>query len=257
MKAVTGMTDPEEQLGLGIDPLTRARYQGVSFLGFSGALSLLAAGVLTPSLAAPLAIYGYATLAVNIASTVAADPIDKWLQKQLLEQNDMGEDRWARRQAGRLIAAYCTGVPLEYVMDNQIGLTVVKPYSRQSGNCDIEELRASVDADGYMAKGLSKRDVDRQSIVQMTGLVAEYKKYGKATMGNTFFSELDSQLDLSDTLLDRRNKQIQARYGVVAGYQLLERHEEAFELVSEGLKCGKTVQELISILEMPKAAAAE
>ena len=41
MKAVTGMSKPEEDLGLAVDDFTRFRYQGVSFLGLSGGPSLV------------------------------------------------------------------------------------------------------------------------------------------------------------------------------------------------------------------------
>jgi hypothetical protein len=48
------------------------------------------------------------------------------------------------------------------------------------------------------------------AVRQMFGLVAELRRYGKATFGYRFFRELDYQLDLSQTLINRRDKQVQA-----------------------------------------------
>jgi len=64
-----------------------------------------------------------------------------------------------------------------------------------------------------------------------------------------FFRELDDQLDLSQTMIGRGEKQVQARFGVTMAYQLLDRHPYAFEQVVEGLKEGKTAAEAIAIFE--------
>ena len=55
----------------------------------------------------------------------------------------------------------------------------------------------------FLQLGLTKAEIDRQSIVQMFGLVAEQRRHGKATLGFRFFRELDDQLDLSQTLISR------------------------------------------------------
>lgn len=96
---------------------------------------------------------------------------------------------------------------------------------------------------------ISKSEIDRQSIIQMCGLVAEYRRYGKATVGFRFFRELDDQLDLSQTYIGRAAKQIQARFGITMAYQLLDQHPFAFEQVVEALKAGKTPVECIAIFE--------
>jgi hypothetical protein len=101
----------------------------------------------------------------------------------------------------------------------------------------------------FLQLGLTKAEIDRQSIVQMFGLVAEQRRHGKATLGFRFFRELDDQLDLSQTLISRRDKQIQARFGVTMSYQLLDRHAYGFEAVVQALKDNKTPAEALAYFE--------
>ena len=92
MKAVTGMANPEKDLGLAVDAFTRFRFQGVGFLGISGTLALLVAGVPGPwrSIGVTdemLAGYGYLTLFVNIGFSVFASQLEKWNMKRIVEAN--------------------------------------------------------------------------------------------------------------------------------------------------------------------------
>jgi len=216
MKAVTGMVNPEKDLGLAVDAFTRFRYQGVSLLGLSGAVALLVAGFpgpwwdvgLTPD---RIAWYGYATLMINVVFTIFAPQLEKINMQRLLNEEGDGNDRWMRRQAGRFVAAYLCGVPVESLsVDDSSGKSEILIFSKKSGNIDIESLRkaAAASVDSFLDLGLTKTEVDRQSIIQMFGLVAEYRRYGKATVGFRFFRELDDQLDLSQTLIGRREKQV-------------------------------------------------
>jgi len=261
MKAVTGMEDPEKDLGLAVDGFTRFRYQGVSFIGLSGTAAILVAGFpgpwadigLTPEI---LLNYGVATLFFNFVFALLSPQLAKMNMKRLLNAEGDGDDRWMRRQAGRFVAAYLCGVPVESVTkEDSSGLTEILIFSKKSGNIDIETLKVefakktSASLDSFMDLGLTKAEVDRQSIIQMFGLVAEYRRYGKATVGYRFFRELDDQLDLSQTMIGRGEKQVQARFGVTMAYQLLDRHPYAFEQVVEALKEGKTAAEAIAIFE--------
>lgn len=257
MKAVTGMVAPEKDLGLAVDGFTRFRYQGVSFLGITGAFSLLVAGFpgpwsqigITPDM---LASYGYGTFLVNLIFTSFAPQFEKINMERLLKAEGDMEDRWLRKQAGRLIGAYLCGVPVESVTyDPSTGLPEILIFSKKTGNIDIESLRqaAAGSVDGFLQLGLTKQEVDRQSVIQMMGLVAEYRRYGKATIGYRFFRELDDQLDLSQSLISRRDKQVQARFGVTSAFQLLDRHAYAFEQVVEALKAAKTPAESLALFE--------
>jgi len=257
MKAVTGMVNPEKDLGLAVDAFTRFRYQGVSLLGLSGAVALLVAGFpgpwwdvgLTPD---RIAWYGYATLMINVVFTIFAPQLEKINMQRLLNEEGDGNDRWMRRQAGRFVAAYLCGVPVESLsVDDSSGKSEILIFSKKSGNIDIESLRkaAAASVDSFLDLGLTKTEVDRQSIIQMFGLVAEYRRYGKATVGFRFFRELDDQLDLSQTLIGRREKQVQARFGVTMAYQLLDRHPFAFEKVVEAFTEGKSAAEAVAIFE--------
>jgi hypothetical protein len=103
MKAVTGMASPERDLGLEVDSFTRFRYQGISFLGLTGGLALLVAGVpgpwwnigLTPDV---LANYGGFTLLVNLCFTLFAPQLEKFNMARLLTAEGDAEDRWWRKQ---------------------------------------------------------------------------------------------------------------------------------------------------------------
>jgi len=144
-------------------------------------------------------------------------------------------------------------MPVESVtLLDDTGLPEILIFSKPTGNVDLEELRRALPqaaAEGFLSIGLSKAEIDKQSIIQMFGLVAEYRRYGAATVGYRFFRELDDQLDLSQTLISRDDKQIQARYGVTAAYQLLNTHAYAFDQVVEALKAGKTPAESIAVFE--------
>ena len=108
MKAVTGMSNPELDLGLAVDDLTRFRYQGLSFLGLSGGFALLVAGVpgpwwnigLTPD---KIVMYGYVTLVLNVGFSLLGPQLDKWNTDRLMNAAGDADDRWLRRQAGRFV----------------------------------------------------------------------------------------------------------------------------------------------------------
>jgi len=118
MKAVTGMVNPEKELGLAVDAFTRFRYQGVSFLGISGALALVVAGFCPPPLEEYLVKYGYATLAVNLVFTAFAAQLEKFNMQRLLRAENDWQDRWLRRQAGLFLFVY------EVMCIRQAGLTL-------------------------------------------------------------------------------------------------------------------------------------
>ena len=261
MKAVTGMVNPEEDLGLAVDGFTRFRYQGVSALGLTGILALLLSGLpgpwvgigLTPD---RLESYGYLSLIINGMFSAFAPQLERLNMQRLLAAQGDAEDRWARKQAGRFVAAYVCGLPIESVeaVDVGSGLTETLIFSRQTGNIDVEQLRQALQqqqqtGEGFLQLGLSKSEIDRQSIVQMCGLVAEYRKYGKASVGFRFFRELDDQLDLSQEYMSRQAKQVQARFGITVAYQILDRHAYAFEQVVAAFKAGKTPAEAVAIFE--------
>jgi hypothetical protein len=118
MKAVTGMVNPEKELGLAVDAFTRFRYQGVSFLGISGALALVVAGFCPPPLEEYLVKYGYGTLAVNLVFTAFAAQLEKFNMQRLLRAENDWQDRWLRRQAGLFLFVY------EVMCITQAGLTL-------------------------------------------------------------------------------------------------------------------------------------
>lgn len=249
MKAVTGMENAETDLGLNVDIITRLRYQGVGFLGLSGTVALVMAAFFPGPIRSDLVLYGYSTLAINIVASIFAAPIDRFLQKIQLDRTDRSGERWLRRQAGRFVAAYLCGIPLEKVEKNTMGNMDVEVFSRKSGNLDFNEMRKSITPEGFLALGLSEKECQLQAIVQMTGLVAEYKAFGQATFGYRFFRDLDRQLDLCQRLIDRQEKQIIARFGVTSAYNLLESHGDAVERVVAGLKEEMSVTELIAEIE--------
>ena len=118
MKAVTGMMNPEKELGLAVDAFTRFRYQGVSFLGISGALALVVAGFCPPPLEEYLVKYGYGTLAVNLVFTAFAAQLEKFNMQRLLRAENDWQDRWIRRQAGLSLFVY------EVMCGRQAGLSL-------------------------------------------------------------------------------------------------------------------------------------
>ncbi|KAJ1482948.1 hypothetical protein T484DRAFT_2021687 [Baffinella frigidus] len=59
MKEMTGMEDPEQDLGLNVNPWTRFRYQGVGVLGISGGAALIAANFLPAQFQDAAVLYGY------------------------------------------------------------------------------------------------------------------------------------------------------------------------------------------------------
>eukprot|EP00960_Hanusia_phi_P063007 765331-Hanusia_phi.AAC.2 len=253
MLSVTGMSDPDKQMGISVDSFSKFRYQGVGVLAITGAFSLILAGFPGPWLyLIPqdlLAAYGYITLLINVFVTVFGRQLDGLNERRILDSTSNSGDRWIRREAGRFIAAYICGLPVESILPNRNGFSIVKVFSKRSGNYDLESLRASVKSDGFIPEGLTKQEMDRQSVVQMFGPVAEYMKYGQATFGYRYFRDLDLELDLAQSILDRRARQIQARYGITMSFQLIKQHEEAFEKVVDAFKRGCRPAEIIATFE--------
>lgn len=72
--------------------------------------------------------------------------------------------------------------------------------------------------------------------MQNTGLLLEITKYGKATYGYEFFEEFQKQVSLSQTFSDPFARQYIARFGIVAGFELVEQNESVLEKIVEGIK---------------------
>eukprot|EP00290_Baffinella_frigidus_P007035 CAMPEP_0180130852 /NCGR_PEP_ID=MMETSP0986-20121125/8095_1 /TAXON_ID=697907 /ORGANISM="non described non described, Strain CCMP2293" /LENGTH=554 /DNA_ID=CAMNT_0022070665 /DNA_START=105 /DNA_END=1769 /DNA_ORIENTATION=- len=259
MKEMTGMEDPEQDLGLNVDPWTRFRYQGVGVLGISGGAALIAANFLPAQFQDAAVLYGYGTLFVNVGTTVLSPFLDKIILKNIEDQVENFEDRLLRREAGRFLGAYLCGVPIESIGNSEQGRLEIIAYSRKNGNVNFEELSkpVNIDAEGALLEGLTKKEEDKQSIVQMMGLVAELRKYKKAEFGYRSIAALDFQLQTSQKYMDQREKQGQARYGITQGFSLLEQHAEVFEKLVVAVGRSTPASELIAIIEDSTPAPAK
>mmetsp|Transcript_13459 Transcript_13459/g.31623 ORF Transcript_13459/g.31623 Transcript_13459/m.31623 type:complete len:577 (-) Transcript_13459:54-1784(-) len=248
--AVTNLTAPDDQLGLKPGKLMYIRHVVIRRAAFVGFVCLCVSGSVFPlMLKKAMALFGVVALALHLATLVFANSIDGYLQYRPVRKDKDGEDRWARRQVGRLLGAYLCGIPVQALAKANGGLREVTVYGRREGAWNYRELQDSIARDGFLSAGLSMDQVYRQCVVQMMGLVAEYLKYGKATEGYRHMALLERNLAFVQKPLSRGHRQMLARLGLVVAYRLLLEHQNAFEEMVERFKRKEKLPEIIAALE--------
>eukprot|EP00961_Rhodomonas_salina_P210999 2849477-Rhodomonas_salina.3 len=88
-----------------------------------------------------MALFGVVALALHLATLVFANSIDGYLQYRPVRKDKDGEDRWARRQVGRLLGAYLCGIPVQALAKANGGLREVTVYGRREGAWNYRELQ--------------------------------------------------------------------------------------------------------------------
>mmetsp|Transcript_10297 Transcript_10297/g.34376 ORF Transcript_10297/g.34376 Transcript_10297/m.34376 type:complete len:621 (-) Transcript_10297:793-2655(-) len=252
VKAETNIANLEEQLGLRPSLFTRFRYVGVRYLGIIGFLLLVMANHAKATLAGSIAqALGAFSCLVYLVFVIFARQIDRLLQriKVHMAPDGSGRDRWARREAGRLLAAYVHGVPIAAVARPHPGLREVAVYPRREGEWDMQELQRSISVDGYMSAGLSKSQLHKQAAIQMTGLMAEAMKHGNAIEGFRYLAVLERLVLFSQRPLSREDRQALLRWGVVHGHRLLKQHAAAFEGMVKSFQQGDELHQVVGELE--------
>mmetsp|Transcript_139168 Transcript_139168/g.259524 ORF Transcript_139168/g.259524 Transcript_139168/m.259524 type:complete len:552 (+) Transcript_139168:63-1718(+) len=150
-----------------------------------------------------------------------------------------------KREAGRLLIAYLLGNPvIACSLDGLFkGTTIYDP--------DLKEGQAN---------GLVTRKVlERSSIVLMSGIAAEVLSTGKTTTGELDEAELLKTLNKEKWEFDQMQKQ--ARWGISQAVLLLKQYKSAYDALckalEEGVSLGKaimTIEEAMSATDLPSAA---
>ena len=223
---------PDTALGLRPSAITRFRYSGIRWVGLLGALALLVSSCVPSALLAVsriTALVGMVCSAMYLCCMVFAKQVDKVLLYLQLEANEEGKKRWARREAGKLLAAYVHGVPVAALAQPLPGFHDVAVYTRHSGDFCVLELSKGLTPERFGQVALSSTEAHKQACIQMTGLVAEWMHYGAASEGFRYVSTLERHLMLSQEMLSPVDRQALARWGVLQGFRMLKLHARGYE----------------------------
>jgi hypothetical protein len=112
---ISNNDSPDTALGLRPQGLSRLRYTGVRLVGLLGVVSLAIATCVPTChllLARAFALVGVVCSAVYALCLVFARHVDRWLAHLEFETQPEAKQRWARREAGRALAAYVYGIPV-------------------------------------------------------------------------------------------------------------------------------------------------
>ena len=223
---------PDTALGLRPSAITRFRYSGIRWVGLLGALALLVSSCVPSALLAVsriTALVGMVCSAMYLCCMVFAKQVDKVLLYLQLEANEEGKKRWARREAGKLLAAYVHGVPVAALAQPLPGFHDVAVYTRHGGDFCVLELSKGLTPERFGQVALSSTEAHKQACIQMTGLVAEWMHYGAASEGFRYVSMLERHLMLSQEMLSPMDRQALARWGVLQGFRMLKLHGPGYE----------------------------
>jgi len=223
---------PDKALGLRPSAITRFRYTGVRWVGLLGALALLVSSCVPSAflLASRIsALIGIVCSAVYLSCLFFAKYVDKLLLYFQLEANEEGKKRWARREAGKLLAAWMHGVPVAAVAQPLPGFFDVAVYTRHEADYCVLELSKGLSRERFGQVALTSTEAHKQACIQMTGLVAEWMYYGAASEGFRYVSMLERHLLLSQEMLSPVDRQALARWGVLQGYRMLKLYAREYE----------------------------
>jgi len=253
--ALTGVQEPDEELGIQVTGLVRKRLQITQFAGLSALLIVFFAGLLPDSIEPVVRQFGWGAFAVNLGVPLIANQLDSALVDYELGQDPDSAARWARRQAGRFLAAYLVGVPLAEVDYESKAKPELVVASKQSGNIDLKAAREATNTtaanafEAALAYGLTPQQVQAQAVIQTAGVMAEYYKYGDATLGYMFLDELDRQLMLSQSFVDPFAKTTLARFGFVESAALVKANKGVIDELQVAVTEQRPVEEMIAIIE--------
>jgi len=261
MREVTGMGQPDEQLGLRPRGLIAFRYKGLSYLGIISISLLLWAGFFANKVvSSALFSSGLVTGVVYIIGMMFQAPIDRFLRMRHTRLVNNGIDRWARRESGKVMCSYLLGIPLEAVAfplkaspsSASKGLNRLRQFSvygRREGEWNMDELQRSAARDGYMSAGLTKQQAVVHAVIHMAGIVAEWLRYGNATEGYRSVAEMERHLQFSQRSMPIAERQALARLGVVVAFRLLSQHAIPFDAMVASFKSGDSVGRMLSEFE--------
>ena len=229
---------PDTALGLRPNWITRFRYTGVRWVGLLGALALCVSSCVPSAYLAAsrvLALVGLCFSLVYFLCVLFAKHVDRLLLFLQLEVNPEERLRWARREAGRLLAAYVHGVPVASVAQPLAGFYEISVYSRHAADFCILELSQGLSRERFKQVSLSDKETHVQAVIQMTGLVAEWLHFGAASEGFRYVSVLERHLILSEQILSPVDRQALARWGVLNGFRLLKQYSLGYDAMVKQL----------------------
>jgi len=257
LTALTGIEEPDEQLGISVQGLVLKRVQITQFAGLSALICVFTAGLFPSPVEQWVRNYSYVAFMLNLVVPIFARRIDAALVDYELGKEADSAERWAYRQAGRFLASYLCGVPLAEVDYSQAGRPVLLPASKKSGNIDLAKARAGINgtANAFEAAqmwGLTPTELQKHAVIQTAGLMAESKKFGDATLGYTFLEELDKQIMLSSSFVDPLAKTFLARFGFVESTKLVREYGALIDELAGAVGEGRPVTELVAMVESHK-----
>lgn len=165
MARVTGIEEPEVTLGMQPSGLVFQRIRIVQFAGITALLTFLFSGLFPEPIRPYLNSYGQIAFAINLILPFFSIQIDKALLDYEFDQEPTSADRWVTREAGKFLAAYLCGIPVEKIDYEDERRPAVLPYSKNSGNINFREIRANTTANMFdlaMAFGLTPKEIQKQ-----------------------------------------------------------------------------------------------
>jgi len=252
MARVTGIEEPEETLGMQPKGLVFKRIQIVQFAGITALMTFLFGGLFPEPIRPYLSSYGQIAFAVNLILPFFSVQIDKALLDYEFDQEPTSADRWVTREAGKFLTAYLCGIPVEKIEYEDERRPTVLTYSKSSGNIDFGEIRQNTTANMFdlaLAFGLTPKEVQKQAMIYTAGLMAEYERFGSATMGYMLLAEMDKQLQYAQTMVDPFYKAQLARFGIIESRSIVKGNGALLEQLASEIKAKASVERLIALIE--------
>eukprot|EP01039_Chlorochromonas_danica_P002681 gene2681-2930_t len=153
-------------------------------------------------------------------------------------------------EAGHFLIAYLLGLPIRAVATSAFDALKYPEIKGQAGTIFFDAKMAEEIASGK----LTRKSLDRLSVVLMAGIAAEAAIFGNSEGGIADEQALISALTSVSPPWNILRIQSQARWGVLQAISLIQEHRAAFDALAKALEEGKGVGDAVRAIEdnLPK-----
>lgn len=155
------------------------------------------------------------------------------------------KERKVTHEAARFLTGYLLGLPIEKVIEDAPETTVVKFYDTWDGN--ISDLGASSGPDPR--KKFVQEDILPQSVLAISGSVAERMEYGKVIDKQGDFLYLVALMDLVRPAMKAGQKNDHVIYSALQAHKLLTSNKSKLERLKEKMAAKAPLAELVATIE--------
>lgn len=193
-------------------------------------------------------LLGYASalfpvLVVGVGS-IAPGLIGEVLYRFKLVTNEESRKRHVRKNAGKFLAGYVSGLPIASFNQGSLSNTAEFFQLRPSSTNEDEDKQM------FTKNKFKQIDIARSSIVCLAGSVAECIDFGVAGGSNpadvNLLNELMNSVDPTITPEQRQNH---IRWSALTAWEILDKYKEEYQRLVVAFEKGLPMEECISIIE--------